>query len=252
MGRNASFDSDVVVAAARDVFWEKGYDATSISDLEAATGLHRSSLYHAFASKRGLFDAVVTDYLDVVIRPRLRVLLDPPADHAPDAADPVVLYFDALRDAVESLPDESPRQGCLLVNCAAGLAGHDEAARAIVDAYRAELTAALRHALAEPHALVGPAALVDPPALVDSPPLVDSAAPGESTASVDPAALDEQARTLTSLSMSAMLLARINRDESVALLRTAVRQAESWRGRVVAASRDDDLITSSLRTAPIA
>lgn len=206
MGRTASFDSDVVVSAARDVFWDKGYDATSISDLEAATGLHRSSLYHAFASKRGLFDAAVTDYLDVVIRPRLRVLLAAPADRLPEEPDPLVAYFAELRDAVESLADESPRRGCLLVNCAAGLAGHDEAARAVVEDYRAELTAAIRHALAASGAAPVPT--------------------GDTTTEV----LDERARTLASLSMSAMLLARVNRTESVALLSTAIRQVEAWQG----------------------
>ena len=45
MGRPKGYDRDDVVVAARDLFWERGYEATSISDLEQRTGLNRSSLY---------------------------------------------------------------------------------------------------------------------------------------------------------------------------------------------------------------
>lgn len=59
MGRNRSFDeADVVVLAARQ-FLSTGYEATSLDDLVAATGLHRGSLYKAFGSKRGLFVAAL-------------------------------------------------------------------------------------------------------------------------------------------------------------------------------------------------
>ena len=195
MGRNQAFDTAAVVKAARDLFWDRGYEATSLAELEQATGLNRSSLYNAFGSKRGLFDAAVGDYLDTVIRPRLRGLLgDVPARNA------LIEYFDGLRIAVAARPSGSPRRGCLLVNCAAGLAGHDDPAREVVDGYRAELTSALRHALARAGA--GPAA--------------------------DPRTDEERARTLAALSMSAMLLARVNSAESAALLETASNQVRAW------------------------
>lgn len=195
MGRVQAFDSVSVVQAARDLFWDAGYEATSVADLEQATGLNRSSLYHAFGSKRGLFDAAVEDYLNAVIRPRLRVL----TAGTPDESG-LIAYFDALRLAVATLPDQSPRRGCLLVNCAAGLAGHDDLARRVVDDYRAELTSALAHALRS--AWAGPCA--------------------------EPERIDERARTLASLSMSAMLLARVNRGESIALLDIARNQIRDW------------------------
>jgi TetR/AcrR family transcriptional repressor of nem operon len=196
MGRLQTFDSTTVVQSARDVFWDLGYDGASLAHLETATGLNRSSLYHAFGSKRGLFDAAVADYRDTVIRPRLRALK---ADGA--GRDDLLAYFDELRVAVGRLPLDSPRRGCLLVNCATGLAAHDEPAREVVEAYRTELAAALRNAI------VGA---------------------GQSSAERSNDHTDDRVRTLASLSMSAMLLARVNAAESAALLATAADQIRSW------------------------
>jgi TetR/AcrR family transcriptional repressor of nem operon len=192
MGRLQTFDSTTVVQSARDVFWDRGYDGASLADLESATGVNRSSLYHAFGSKRGLFDAAVADYRDTVIRPRLQGLQ---ADGA--GRRELLAYFDELRTAVGQLPLDSPRRGCLLVNCATGLAAHDEPAREVVEAYRTELAAALGNAVA---------------------------GAGE----VSPARTEERVRTLASLSMSAMLLARVNAAESAALLLTAADQVRAW------------------------
>ncbi|WP_104171624.1 TetR/AcrR family transcriptional regulator [Cryobacterium sp. M23] len=192
MGRLQSFERTTVVQAARDLFWDKGFEATSLADLEDATGLRRSSLYHAFGSKRGLFDAAVEDYQTSVIRPRLRTLTGPGIGRAS-----LLAYFSELRSAVSALPENSPRRGCLLVNCAAGLAGHDDLARQVVDGYRSELKDTLQDAL--------------------------RAAGGSA-----PDRAPERARTLASLGMSAMLLARVNATESVALLDTATEQIRSW------------------------
>ncbi|MGO4784197.1 TetR/AcrR family transcriptional regulator [Cryobacterium sp. W22_MBD10_FK3] len=215
MGRLQTFDSTTVVQSARDVFWDLGYDGASLADLESATGLNRSSLYHAFGSKRGLFDAAVSDYRDTVIRPRLRGLQ---ADGA--GRRQLLAYFDELREAVAKLPLDSPRRGCLLVNCATGLATHDEPAREVVEAYRTELADALRHALAGAAAAAAGAAEHA------------SAAPGAGAPGAGQPGFtdrtDERVRTLASLSMSAMLLARVNATESAALLSTAADQVRAW------------------------
>jgi TetR/AcrR family transcriptional repressor of nem operon len=59
MGRNRSFDENTVIAVCAEAFVRTGYEGTSIDDLVMATGLHRGSLYKAFASKRGLFLAAL-------------------------------------------------------------------------------------------------------------------------------------------------------------------------------------------------
>jgi AcrR family transcriptional regulator len=195
MGRMQTFDSGVVVQAARNLFWDKGFDGASLAELEAATGVGRSSLYHAFGSKRGLFDAAVTDYLETVIRPRLAGLRAGPRD-----SSALLEYFAGLARATVTQAPDSAQTGCLLVNCAAGLAAHDEPTRAVVEGYRIELAEALRHALEN--------------AAARSPSAAES--------------VDERVRTLTSLSISAMLMARVNRDEAIALLATASNQIRDW------------------------
>ena len=64
MGRPRGFDERLVVAAAIDLFVRLGYEATSVDDLVAATGLHRGSLYKAFGSKRGLFVTALRSTVD--------------------------------------------------------------------------------------------------------------------------------------------------------------------------------------------
>ena len=62
-GRPRAFDVEAVLEAAMLLFWEQGYEATSLSQLRAATGLSSASLYGAFGSKEGLFKQVVEHYM---------------------------------------------------------------------------------------------------------------------------------------------------------------------------------------------
>ncbi len=138
MGRPPTFDHDTVVRAARDVFWQVGYEGASLGELESATGLKRSSLYHAFGSKRGLFDAAVEHYLDQVVRPRLRGL-------HPDAAPGALPdYLRGLRTAILDDPHRGTR-GCLLIGIAGAAIGADPAVAEVVTRYRAELRTAIGH-----------------------------------------------------------------------------------------------------------
>ena len=71
MARPRSFDADAVLSTAMLLFWERGYEATSIRQLEAATGLNAPSLYGAFGDKEAIFTAALQRYLDVVIAPAI-------------------------------------------------------------------------------------------------------------------------------------------------------------------------------------
>ena len=62
-GRPRSFDEGVVLDQARAVFLQKGFDATSLDDLSAATGLTRPSLYGAFGNKEALYRRVLEHFI---------------------------------------------------------------------------------------------------------------------------------------------------------------------------------------------
>ena len=109
MGRPQTFETVEVVRAARAVFWHDGYESASLPDLEQATGLSRSSIYHAFGSKRGLFDAVVASYLDEVIRPRLRPLTVVQVEPGALAAYLVGLRAALARPGSRCRPPRPPR-----------------------------------------------------------------------------------------------------------------------------------------------
>ncbi|SDQ85601.1 TetR/AcrR family transcriptional regulator [Microbacterium sp. cf332] len=143
MGRAQTYDRADAVRAARGVFWELGYDGAPLPELERVTGLNRSSIYHAFGSKRGLFDAAVESYLDEVVRPRLTPLVA--ATVAPDALEG---YLTGLRAALRqpsSLPSTS---GCLLVNTASAPIARDEAVAHVIAEYRSELRTAFGRGVA--------------------------------------------------------------------------------------------------------
>jgi AcrR family transcriptional regulator len=62
MGRARTFDTDVALDAAMVLFWRKGYEATSLSDLTEAMGINRPSLYAAFGNKEELFGKALERY----------------------------------------------------------------------------------------------------------------------------------------------------------------------------------------------
>ena len=71
MPRPKSFDPDTVLTKAMGVFWEKGYDAASISDLTAAMGINRFSLYDTFGDKHALYLQALESYERTIVDPIL-------------------------------------------------------------------------------------------------------------------------------------------------------------------------------------
>jgi len=77
VGRPRQFDDARVLQQAMMLFWEKGYEAVSVRDLEQATGLKTSSLYNRFHSRDALFVAVLQFYRERVIGARIARHLQP-------------------------------------------------------------------------------------------------------------------------------------------------------------------------------
>ena len=136
MARKRSFDETAVLRAARDVFWARGYEATSLELLQVAMGLSRSSLYETFGSKRALFARVQADYLADVITPRLA-----PLERSGAGTASLVTYFTTFAEYLRTAPPERAGRGCLLVNTATELAVLDDEAAGVVEAYRQRVRA---------------------------------------------------------------------------------------------------------------
>jgi AcrR family transcriptional regulator len=63
-GRPISFDKDAALEAAMLLFWERGFEGTSMADLTQAMGLNPSSIYAAFGDKHALFSLAVKRYVE--------------------------------------------------------------------------------------------------------------------------------------------------------------------------------------------
>ncbi|MFF0265255.1 TetR/AcrR family transcriptional regulator [Kribbella sp. NPDC004536] len=77
-GRPRTFDPDVALRQALDVFWERGYEGTSLSDLAAAMGIRSASIYAYFGSKEDLFRQVMALYGATAGEPPRRALREGP------------------------------------------------------------------------------------------------------------------------------------------------------------------------------
>ncbi|MGH9739999.1 MAG: TetR/AcrR family transcriptional regulator [Candidatus Acidiferrales bacterium] len=64
-GRPISFDKDAALEAAMLLFWERGYEGTSMADLTKAMGLNPSSIYAAFGDKHELFELAAKRYMEM-------------------------------------------------------------------------------------------------------------------------------------------------------------------------------------------
>lgn len=141
MSRPREFDKDTALDAAIDVFWSRGYEATSIADLEEATGLSRSSIYQAFGNKRELYQGALDRYKQRQIDPALAAMAAPGAGRAE-----LRMYLTALAALFRNNPDLAMR-GCLIVNSVTELGGRDNAVRLAGITYRKSVADAMANAL---------------------------------------------------------------------------------------------------------
>lgn len=123
VGRPREFDEDAVLEAAMEVFWRKGYEATSLADLCDCTGLHKGSLYQTFGSKHDLFMKALKHYID---RQFSAV-----AGAAASADSPLANLRAAMRTLICTVSED---WGCLMVNSLVELAPHDAAVRELLQA----------------------------------------------------------------------------------------------------------------------
>ena len=131
MARPRSFDPDEALDLARDVFWRKGFQSTSLDDITAATGLAKPSLYAAFGDKNAMFLKVLERYHASIVADAERILNE--GASAREAIERWLKGFVPFCSGVKGI------RGCLSVNTAADGASDQKEVRNRVERFNRKL-----------------------------------------------------------------------------------------------------------------
>ncbi|WP_026343423.1 TetR/AcrR family transcriptional regulator [Nocardia sp. BMG111209] len=139
MPRTKEFDPATVLERAVELFWERGYEATSLSDLVAHLGIAKASIYATFGGKQEFFARALQRYLDRT-DPLIMAQLSQPGPVLP-AVRALVNRF------VSEAAEDAPRRGCMVVNSAVEFAGRDREVTRLVESSWSHLETTLTSAL---------------------------------------------------------------------------------------------------------
>ena len=117
MGRPREFDFDDTLERAIQTFWANGYEATSIDDLCAATGLGRSSLYAAYGDKQAIYTQALERYEQNAVA-RIGATIA----NARSVREGIAAFVQRIIDDIVAGPG---RRGCFIGNCAAEIVRGD-------------------------------------------------------------------------------------------------------------------------------
>lgn len=126
MARKKEFDENELLEKATNLFWRKGYNATSAQDLVDELKINRSSLYNTYSDKKTLFQKALKKYQDQQTKAVVDML-----SKADDPEKAIKEVFDSL--VKESSEDDIAR-GCFMVNTAVEIAGQDKEIGSLVHA----------------------------------------------------------------------------------------------------------------------
>ncbi|WP_042471579.1 TetR/AcrR family transcriptional regulator [Bacillus ndiopicus] len=118
MARTREFDEEKVLNAAMQLFWEKGYEATSLSDLTARMEIQRPSIYSTFGDKKELFEAALRKYTTARAS-EIRALLQ----SYTSVKQAFAIFF---KEVIEAEYKGDLSKGCFCINTMVELAPHDE------------------------------------------------------------------------------------------------------------------------------
>ena len=126
LGRRREFDENGAREVAMQLFWAKGYEATSLSNLLAAMGISKSSFYQTFESKHILFEQCLNQYRDIIVSTMSKGLANAPTSMA--------FIRHALVDIANDTNDPLGRRGCLIMNTASEFSQRDSSIARCVEA----------------------------------------------------------------------------------------------------------------------
>jgi AcrR family transcriptional regulator len=135
LGRPRAFDPDEALEAALRVFWKKGYEGTALSDLTAAMGINRPSIYATFGNKEALFRKALDRYNAQMTGYTAEALKEPTARAVTERL---------LLGAADMLSSQENPKGCLMVQGALACGDEADPIRKELIARRATGEAALR------------------------------------------------------------------------------------------------------------
>lgn len=141
MSRPKAFDPDQALEQAMEVFWEKGYGATTVQDLLQRMGINRFSMYQTFGGKGDLFVAALDRYHRLTADTLLRQL------EAPPGGLPAIRSH--FRHLARRYAAPGGWRGCLMTNSAVELAPHNPPTRKRVERHLARLEEAFYTAARE-------------------------------------------------------------------------------------------------------
>jgi TetR/AcrR family transcriptional repressor of nem operon len=116
MARTKEFDEDAVLLKAMRLFWEQGYEKTSMMDLVTQMGVHKRSMYDTFGDKHSLYIKVLKRYNEMIEKSVSNLV------KGACSADEGIRLL--LEMAVNQDKNELPK-GCLMVNTAVEMVTHD-------------------------------------------------------------------------------------------------------------------------------
>lgn len=116
-GRPLEFDPQLALQRALELFWCRGYEATSLQELLTAMDISKSSFYQAFGSKHELFERCLKAFRERQVGRMTAALKQAPSGKA-------FLRSMLMAAAHEAATDEHPK-GCLIMNAATEFSGRD-------------------------------------------------------------------------------------------------------------------------------
>lgn len=133
-GRPRTFDRNAALLAATELFWEKGYTATSISDLQTALNINAPSLYSAFGSKEELYKEALAKFGEMS-----SMTVWDPLENAATARGAIEMF---LKNSAKMLSAPGRPKGCMVTLSAVANEGEEHLGQ-LVKGQRAKILKAI-------------------------------------------------------------------------------------------------------------
>lgn len=139
MPRVKQFDQEEVLQKAVEIFWKKGFNATSMDDLVKNLGINRASLYDTFGGKKQLYTKALNKYIGDNRRQLIAFF-----EEQENVKEGLELFFNMF---ISSTMADCDVKGCFVVNTSTELLPHDPETEEILIANRTEFEKLFRYLL---------------------------------------------------------------------------------------------------------